>query len=112
MLVRVFFFILHLALFMTSGVARHLLANLGCGSKSFRQYCVFQFPYNVIIIIIIIIIIITIIIIIIIIITIIIKYLGTTLTNQNSVQEEIKSRVKSGNACYHSVQNLLFSSLL
>jgi len=34
------------------------------------------------------------------------KYLGTTLTNQNSIQEEIKSRLKSGNACYHSVQNL------
>jgi hypothetical protein len=33
------------------------------------------------------------------------KYLGTTLTNQNSVQEEIKSRLKAGNACYHSVQN-------
>ena len=27
------------------------------------------------------------------------KYLGTCLTNQNSVQEEIKSRLKSGNAC-------------
>ena len=40
------------------------------------------------------------------------KYLGTTLTNQNSIQEEIKSRLKLGNACYHSVQNLLFSSLL
>ena len=40
------------------------------------------------------------------------KYLGTTLTNQNSIQEEIKSRLKSGNACYHSEQNLLFSSLL
>jgi len=40
------------------------------------------------------------------------KYLGTTLTNQNSIQEEIKSRVKSGNACYYSVQNLLSSSLL
>jgi len=39
-------------------------------------------------------------------------YLGTTLTNQNSVQEEIKSRLKSGNACCHSVQNLLSSSLL
>ena len=35
------------------------------------------------------------------------KYLGATLTNQNSVQEEIKSRLKSGNACYHLVQNLL-----
>jgi len=40
------------------------------------------------------------------------KYLGTTLTNQNSVAEEIKSRLKSGNACYHSVQNLLSSGLL
>jgi len=40
------------------------------------------------------------------------KYLGTTLTNQNFIQEEIKSRLKSGNACYPSVQNLLSSSLL
>ena len=32
------------------------------------------------------------------------KYLGTTLTNQNSIQEEIKSRMKLGNACYHSVR--------
>jgi len=40
------------------------------------------------------------------------KYLGTTLTNQNSVQEEIKSRLKLGNACYFSVQNLLSSRLL
>jgi len=40
------------------------------------------------------------------------KYLGTTLTNQNSVDEEIKSRFKSGNACYHSVQNILSSGLL
>jgi hypothetical protein len=40
------------------------------------------------------------------------KYLGTTLTNQNSIQEEIKSRLRSGNACYHSVQNLLYSRLL
>jgi hypothetical protein len=40
------------------------------------------------------------------------KYLGTTLTNQNSIHEEIKSILKSGNACYHSVQNLLSSSLL
>ena len=31
------------------------------------------------------------------------KYLGMTLTNQNSIQEEIKSRLKLGNACYHSV---------
>ena len=39
------------------------------------------------------------------------KYLGTTL-NHNSVMEEIKSRLKSGNACYRSVQNLLSSNLL
>ena len=29
------------------------------------------------------------------------KYLGTTLTNQNSIQEEIKCRLKLGNACYY-----------
>ena len=40
------------------------------------------------------------------------KSLGTTLTNQNSIQEEIKSRLKSENACYYSVQNLSSSSLL
>jgi len=40
------------------------------------------------------------------------RYLGTTLTNQNSIAEEIKSRLKSGNACYYSVQNLLSSRLL
>jgi len=40
------------------------------------------------------------------------KYLGINLTNQNSIQEEIKSRLKSGNAWYHSMQNSLSSSLL
>jgi hypothetical protein len=40
------------------------------------------------------------------------KYLETTLTIQNLIQEEFKSRFKTGNACYHSVQNLLFSCLL
>ena len=41
------------------------------------------------------------------------KYLETTLlTNRNSIQEEIKSRLKSRNARYHSVQNLLSSILL
>jgi len=40
------------------------------------------------------------------------KYLGTTLTHQNSIAEEIKSRLKSGNACYLSVQNLLSYRLL
>ena len=37
------------------------------------------------------------------------EHLETTLSNQNSIQEQIKSRLKSGNACYHSVQNLLSS---
>jgi hypothetical protein len=40
------------------------------------------------------------------------KYFGTTVTNQNSIHEEIKSSLKSGNACYHAVQNLLSSCLL
>ena len=40
------------------------------------------------------------------------KYLGITLTDQNSIQEEIKSRLKLGNACCYLVQNLLSSSLL
>ena len=40
------------------------------------------------------------------------KYLGTAIMNKNSIQEEIKSRLKSGSACFHSVQKLLSSSLL
>ena len=40
------------------------------------------------------------------------KYLETTLMNQNSMHEEIKSRLKSGNTCYHSMQNILSSSSL
>jgi UDP-galactopyranose mutase len=40
------------------------------------------------------------------------KYLETTLTNQNCIQEEIKRRVRSGNACCHSVQHLLSTSLV
>jgi alpha-D-ribose 1-methylphosphonate 5-triphosphate synthase subunit PhnL len=40
------------------------------------------------------------------------KYLGTTVTSQNLIQEEIKRRMNSGNACYHSVQHLLSSHLL
>jgi hypothetical protein len=40
------------------------------------------------------------------------KCLGTTVTNQNLIQEEIKRRLTSGNACYHSVQTLLSSRLL
>ena len=40
------------------------------------------------------------------------KYLGKTLTNKNYIAGEIKSRLRLGNACYHSVQNLLSSRLL
>jgi len=40
------------------------------------------------------------------------KYSGKTLTNKNSIEKEIKTRLNPGNACYYSVQNLLSSSLL
>jgi len=40
------------------------------------------------------------------------RYLGTTITNQNYIQEVIKGRMKSGNTCYHSGQNRLSSTLL
>jgi len=40
------------------------------------------------------------------------RYLGTAIKYQNSIQEVIKGRMKSGNACYHSVLNLLSSTLL
>jgi hypothetical protein len=40
------------------------------------------------------------------------KYLGRTLTNQNDIHDEIKRRLNSGNACYHSVQNLLSYRLI
>jgi hypothetical protein len=39
------------------------------------------------------------------------KYLGTTLTDQKCIHEEIKSRLNSGNACYHSFQSLSSSRL-
>jgi hypothetical protein len=41
-----------------------------------------------------------------------VQYFGTTITNQNLNQEEIKKRLNSGNDCYHSVQKLLSSRLL
>ena len=40
------------------------------------------------------------------------NYLGKTLTNQNAIQEEIKCRLRSGSACYYSVQNILSSRLI
>jgi hypothetical protein len=41
------------------------------------------------------------------------KYLGETLANQNPIQKDIQSGLlKSGNSCFHSIQNLLSSSLL
>jgi hypothetical protein len=40
------------------------------------------------------------------------KYLGTPVMNENSSHEEIKTILKSGNTCYHSTKNLLYSSLL
>jgi hypothetical protein len=38
------------------------------------------------------------------------KYFGTTVTNPKVVHEENNSRLNSGYACYHSVQNRFFSS--
>jgi hypothetical protein len=40
------------------------------------------------------------------------KYLGMMLTNQDDIHGEIKSRLNSENACYHSAQNLLSSHLI
>jgi hypothetical protein len=40
------------------------------------------------------------------------KYLGMTLTNQNDIHDEVKSRLNLGNACYYSVQNLFSSCLI
>ena len=40
------------------------------------------------------------------------KYLGSLVTYKNSIQEEIKCRLKAGNSCYYSVQTLLSSTLL
>jgi hypothetical protein len=40
------------------------------------------------------------------------KHLGTTITNQNDIRDEIKSRLISGNTFSYSVQNILFSRLI
>jgi hypothetical protein len=36
-------------------------------------------------------------------------YLGTTLTDQNCIDEEVKSRLNFGNVHEYSVQNYLFA---
>jgi len=35
------------------------------------------------------------------------KYLAKAVTKQNCIHEEVKNRLNSGNACYHSVHSLL-----
>jgi hypothetical protein len=40
------------------------------------------------------------------------RYLGTTLTNNNGIHDEIKSRLNSGNACYYSVHSFLSSRII
>ena len=40
------------------------------------------------------------------------KYLGSLVTNQNSIQDKIKCRLKAGNSCYYSVQTHLSSRFL
>ena len=40
------------------------------------------------------------------------KYLGSLLTNQNSIKDKIKCRLKAGNSCYYSVQTILSSRFL
>jgi hypothetical protein len=40
------------------------------------------------------------------------KYLGSTVTNQHYILEEIRERLNSGNACYYPLQNLLSSRII
>ena len=40
------------------------------------------------------------------------RHLGTALVNENDIQGGINSKLNSGNACYHSVQNVLCYSLI
>jgi hypothetical protein len=40
------------------------------------------------------------------------KYLEVTITNENCMYDEVKSRLNAGNACFHSVHNLLLSYLI
>ena len=41
------------------------------------------------------------------------RYLGVTvgLTNTNDIREEIKRRINMGNACYYSVEKILYHLL-
>jgi hypothetical protein len=40
------------------------------------------------------------------------KYLRMTVKNRHFIQEKIKRKLDSSNACYHSVQNIVSSHLL
>jgi ABC-type iron transport system FetAB permease component len=40
-----------------------------------------------------------------------VQIFGNNINQLKSIQEEIKSRLRPGNACYHSVQNLSSSQL-
>jgi len=40
------------------------------------------------------------------------NYLGTRVKNQNYKKKEFKNRLNFRNACYHSVQNPLYSLLV
>ena len=39
------------------------------------------------------------------------KYLGSSSTNQNSIHDKIKCRLKAGNSCYYSVQIIFLLDL-
>ncbi|PNF19086.1 hypothetical protein B7P43_G11229, partial [Cryptotermes secundus] len=40
------------------------------------------------------------------------RYLGTTVTNRNLIQEEIMRRLNSGNACYSSVKIRIYKTII
>jgi hypothetical protein len=44
--------------------------------------------------------------------TVQLKYFGLTVTNQNFIHEKVRSRLNLGNACYHSIPNILSSCLM
>jgi hypothetical protein len=71
-------------------LVRRLVLDAECGAKLLCKYTANRFFENVALF----------------------KCMGMTVTNQNLIQEEIKRILSSGNACYHSVQNLLCSHLM